>query len=621
MRWGICSIAFIRYTIILDVARWIKKSKLLMMSCELYYLWVLYSYSSSIRRHRMNKHDVSKTLNDIGLLLEIQGEGFFKSKAYYDASRTIEFLEEDLETLISEDRLKDIKGIGTALTQKITELVTTGELKYYEKLKESVPRGLVEMLRIPGFGPKKVASVYKNLGITTIGELKYACEENRLKKLSGFGEKTQQKVLEGIENLNKYNNQFHYPFAKAIADMIITALKESGHVIRISEGGSLRRKKETVKDIDILASSNSAEALMEVFTKHSLVENVISKGDTKSSVTLKEGINVDLRVVSDDEYPYALHHFTGSKEHNTALRHIAKKQGIKVNEYGLFRDDEIIKCVDEKGIFKVFDMAYIEPELRENNGELEAAKEQCLPQLIDYNDVKGILHVHTTYSDGANTIEELVKYCIEKGYTYLGITDHSKSAYYAGGLSEDDIKRQHEEIDRLNEKYDGFTILKGIELDILHDGSLDYSEEVLCSFDFTIASVHSSFKMDEDKMTERVLRAINNKYVTILGHPTGRLLLSREPYKININEIIKAASSGKVILEINANPHRLDMDWRLLKGAKDEGCSFVVCTDAHRVEGIDDLVYGINTARKGWLEKGNIANTFSAEDFLRLIGR
>lgn len=567
----------------------------------------------------MDKHEVSKILNDIGLLLEIQGESFFKSKAYYDASRTLEFLEEDLEDLISTGRLKEIKGIGTALTQKITELVTTGRLEYYEKLKEAIPQGLIDMLKIPGFGPKKVAQVYKKLGITTIGELKYACEENRLTKLAGFGEKTQEKILKGIENLNSYSNQFHYPFAKSIADIIISDLKDSGQVIRVSEGGSLRRKKETVKDIDILASSNSANAVMEIFTNHPLVGSVTSKGETKSAVILKDGINVDLRVVSDEQYPYALHHFTGSKEHNTALRHIAKKQGIKVNEYGLFKDDEIIKCVDEKDIFKVFGMDYIMPELRENNGELEAASIKQLPTIIEDKDIKGILHVHTTYSDGANTIEEMVKHSIELGYSYLGITDHSKSAYYAGGLLEDDIKRQHEEIDRLNEKYSNFKILKGIELDILPDGSLDYGEDILSLFDFTIASVHSSFNMDEDKMTQRVLKAINNKYVTILGHPTGRLLLSREPFKINLGEIIKVCASENVFLEINANPHRLDMDWRLLKGAKDEGCKFVICPDAHRVEGLNDLKYGVNTARKGWLEKGDIINTLDASEFSFLI--
>lgn len=567
----------------------------------------------------MNKHDVSEVLNEIGLLLEIQGESFFKSKAYYDGARTIELLEENLETLICEDRLKDIKGIGSALNQKITELVTTGKLDYYIKLKESIPAGLVEMLKIPGFGPKKVAAVYKKLGISTIDQLKAACIDNTLINLPGFGEKTQKKILEGIENLSKYSSQFLYPFAKYISDNIINSLINSGHVIRISEGGSLRRRKEVVKDIDILVSSQSPKEVMEVFVKHPLVESIIAKGETKSSVTLKDGINADLRVVTDNEYPYALHHFTGSKEHNTALRHIAKKQGIKINEYGVFVEDKLLECKDEKDIFKIFGMDYIEPELRENNGELDGAYNKSLPKLVKIDDIKGILHVHTTYSDGANTIEELVKFCISKGISYLGISDHSKSAYYAGGLLEENIKRQHEEIDLLNQKYKEIKILKGIESDILPDGGLDYSEEILSSFDFVIASVHSSLNMDEDKMTQRILCAIKNKYVNILGHPTGRLLLSREAYKVNINEIIKVAALEGVIMEINSNPHRMDMDWRLLKGAKEEGCRFAICPDAHRIEGMEDIKFGINIARKGWLQKSDVVNTLNVEDFLNII--
>lgn len=562
----------------------------------------------------MNKHEISRILNDIGILLEITGENFFKSKAYYDAARRIELLDEDLEVLVSENRLKDIKGFGEALTKKITELVTTGSLKYYEELRESVPSGLIEMLRIPGFGPKKVRAVYENLGITSIGELKYACMENRLLKLPGFGEKTQKKVLEGIENINKYANQYYYPHAKMLAEEIIKSLKSAGNVMRISEGGSLRRRKETVKDIDILASSNKSSVVMDAFINHPLVSKVVSKGETKSAVVLNDGINVDLRVVTDEEFPYALHHFTGSKEHNTALRHLAKKQGIKINEYGLFMGEDLIKCSSEEDIFRVFGMNYIEPELRENNGELEAAVDGTLPDLIKLSDIKGIFHVHSLYSDGTNSIEELVEYCISKGFSYLGITDHSKSAYYAGGLKEDDIKRQHEEIDRLNEKYSSFLILKGIELDILPDGSIDYDDEILSLFDFTVASVHSSFGMDEDKMTGRVLKAIRNKHVSILGHPTGRLLLSREPFKIDIDEIIKAASTENVILEINANPHRLDLDWRYIKKAREQGCKFVICPDAHRLDGIDDMEYGINMARKGWLTKGDVINTFNVDE-------
>lgn len=560
----------------------------------------------------MDKHEIAGILNNIGMLLEIKGENFFKSKAYYDAARTVEFLEEDIRALVDEERLKDLKGFGAALVQKITELVLTGKLEYYEKLKESIPVGLMEMLRIQGLGPKKVKIIYQELGITTIGELKYACMENRLVKLPGFGEKTQARVLEGIENLRKYAGQYHYPHAYHLAMLIIKDLIDSGSIIRCSEGGSLRRKKETVKDIDILASSDNSEKVMDIFADHPLVVQVTSKGSTKSSVVLKDGINADLRVVSDHEYPYALHHFTGSKEHNTALRHYAKQMGIKINEYGLFQGEELIDCKDEEDIFNVLRMSYIPPELRENNGEIEAAREGCIPVLIEKSDIKGILHVHTNYSDGANSIEEMIGVCIANGYSYLGITDHSRSAHYAGGLNVDDIKRQHEEIDRLKEKYPHFLILKGIELEILPDGSVDYDDDVLSWFDFTIASVHSSFKMDEDKMTERVIRAVRNKHVTILGHPTGRILLSREPYKINMNEVIANAANEKVVIEINANPYRLDIDWRLCKAARDAGCRFVICPDAHGISGINDVEYGINVARKGWLGKEDVLNTYDA---------
>lgn len=567
----------------------------------------------------MDKHEISDVLKNIGTILEIKGESFFKSKAYYDAARNIELLEGDLETIINKGELREIKGFGDALTQKITELVTKGRLEYYEKLKESIPAGLIEMLRIPGLGPKKIKVIHEILDIDTIGELKYACRENRLARLPGFGEKTQAKILEGIENLGRYAGKYHYHFAAGLAEELKKHLLESDLVKRCSEGGSLRRRKEVVKDIDLLVGSSSAAEVMELFTAHPLVTKVISRGETKSSVVLRDGINADLRVVSDNEYPYALHHFTGSKEHNTALRHIAKQQGIKMNEYGLFKDEELIKCKDEEEIFKVFGMSYIPPELRENNGELGAAVKGGIPDLISVGDIRGIIHVHSNYSDGNNSIEELAMYCKEKGYSYMGITDHSQTAYYAGGLTADDIKRQHEEIDRLNEKHRDFAIFKGIELDILPDGSLDYDDDILSRFDFTIASVHSSFRLEEEAMTERVVRALKNKHVKILGHPTGRLLLSREPYKINMETIIKTAAEENVAIEINANPHRLDLDWRYVKAAKEAGCRFAVCPDAHDLKGIENVVYGINIARKGWLVKSNVINTSEASVFKSIL--
>ena len=567
----------------------------------------------------MDKSDIATILNEIGMMLEIKGESHFKSQAYYEAARAIMLMEENIGMLVKEDRLKEFKGFGKALSQKIGELVNTGRPEYYEKLKKEVPPGLLDMLRIPGLGPKKVRALYENLGITTISELEHACLENNLAMLKGFGEKTQQRILGGIRNLKKYEGQYHYPDAERQAEEIIKTLRESGTIIRCGEAGSLRRRKETVSGIDIIASGSNAGAVTDLFVSHPNVVQVNSRSDNKLSVLLKTGITANLTVVNDKEYPYALRHFTGSREHNIALRHIAEQQGLRINEYGIFRGDRQIKCESEEDIYRVFGLDYIPPELRENNGELEAAKEGKLPELIECRDIKGVLHAHTLYGDGINTIEELAEACIERGYSYLGITDHSKSAYYAGGLSEEDIKIQHEEIDRLNEKnkHKGFMILKGIELDILPDGSVDYDDMVLSRFDFTIASVHSALHMDEDRMTERVIRAMKNKYVTILGHPTGRLLLSREPIKININEIIKTAAEEKVIIEINANPWRLDLDWRYCKYAKEAGCSFIIAPDAHSINDIDYIRYGVNIARKGWLEKKDIVNAAGADELRR----
>ncbi len=569
----------------------------------------------------MDRHDITRILEEIGMLLELKGENFFKSKAYYDAARAIELMEEDIETLVAEGGLRKIKGFGEALTAKITELVTKGRLEYYERLKASIPEGLVEMLKIPGLGPKRVRTVHDSLGISTVEELKDACLNNRLAGLAGFGEKTQVKILEGIESLGRYSGQYLFPEAMELASRLVEALKESGLVIRCSEGGSLRRRKETVKDIDILASSGESARVMDYFTTHPLVSGIISKGDTKASVTLVNGINADLRVVEDSQYPYALHHFTGSREHNTAMRHLARRSDLKMNEYGIFRgeEEELAVCRSEEEIFGLFGMQYIPPELRENNGELEAAMDGRLPELLEPGDVKGVIHMHSSYSDGSGSLEDMVKACISRGYSYMGITDHSRTAVYAGGLKEDDIVRQHGEIRLLQEKYPDFRIFRGIELEILSDGKIDYDEETLSSFDFTIASVHSATGFDEARMTERVIKAIQNRYVTILGHPTGRLLLSREGYKINMAEVINAAAAEKVIIEINANPHRLDLDWRFCKAARDAGCRFVISPDAHSPEEVGNIKYGVNIARKGWLRASDVANAGNADAFAALI--
>lgn len=561
----------------------------------------------------MNNYEVARILNRIGLLLEIKGESFFKSRAYYEAARTLEMLDENIETLVWEKRLGSIRGFGQALVTKITELVTTGKLGYYESLLETVPPGLLEMMHIPGLGAKKVRAIYEELGIKTIDELKDACINNRIASIKSFGMKTQDSILHGIKNLTTTSSQFLYVRAEEMADIILETLQQGNLAEDLIIAGSLRRKKEIVKDIDILASSNDSTGLIERFTEDRLVSRVVSKGVAMAAVVLINGMNADLRVVNRDEMPFALHHFTGSMEHNTAMRQFARQKGVKMNEYGLFDGEKSIKCRGEEDIFKYFAMQYIPPELRENNGEIEAALKGEIPALVTGEDIRGILHVHTNYSDGADTIADLADFCVRRGYGYIGISDHSRSDHYAGGLSVDDIKRQHDEIDRLNEKYRPFKILKGIEVDILPDGSLDYDEDVLNLFDFIIASVHSAFRMDGSKMTRRVVTALKSRHVNILGHPTGRLLLSREPYSLDMDEVFKAAAEYKVKLEINANPHRLDLDWRFCRQARDQGCMFAICPDAHSTNEIDEIRFGVNIARKGWLTKTDIVNTLDLQ--------
>lgn len=563
----------------------------------------------------MKMHGVAKILEDIGVLLELKGENPFKSRAYYSAARIIEMIGEDeLEKLVREDKLKEVKGIGTALNEKLKELVLTGNLSYYDQLKANVPEGLFEILKVPGLGPRKVSALYDTLGITTLAELEYACRENRLVNLKGFGPKTQQNILEGIEFLRRHQGRYFYSEARRIAQDLLEKLMEFPAIGEASLAGSIRRCREIVKDIDLVASTPEPEKLTHYFAGLASIEEVIALGDTKVSVQLKEGINADLRVVGLDQYPYALHHFTGSKEHNTALRSRTKKIGLKINEYGLFRGDELIECRDETGFFAALGLAYIEPELRENSGEIEAAEEGTLPLLVKEKDIRGIFHVHTTYSDGADSLEEMVCSCLDSGFEYIGISDHSQSAFYAGGLKADDLARQREEILILREKYPEIAILGGVESDIRIDGSLDYPDDVLEKLDFVIASVHSGLKLERSRMTERLIRAVLNPHVTILGHPTNRLLLGRDSSPLDIEQVFKAALENDVILELNANPARLDLDWRHLKMVREMGLQVSINPDAHQVEGLADTAFGVAIARKGWLEAKDVFNTRSRGD-------
>lgn len=566
----------------------------------------------------MDKKQIAQILREMALILEIQGENIFKVRAHENAARALEGLTAGLEELVASGEIREVKGIGEAMAKKIRTLLSGEELAEYRKLRDSLPAGLLEMAKIPGMGPKKIKAVWDELGIDTVEALEAAGKADKISGLKGFGAKSQEKILQGLEMLKKYRGQYLVSEAQEQAQALHRALEKFPGVIRCEIAGSLRRRKEIVKDIDLAASAAEAgrAAIMDFFTTLPAVASVIAKGETKSTVTLNNGMNADLRIVSEAEFPYTLHHLTGSKEHNVALRQHAIKLGLKVSEYGLFRGEENIPCKDEADVFRNLGMAYIPPELREDYGEIEAAQENRLPKLIEAQDIRGIIHVHTDWSDGVNTLEEMARACRKLGYEYLAISDHSKAAAYAGGLSEERVRQQQEEIDRLNAELQGFRILKSIECDILADGRLDFSDEVLASFDLVIASVHSKLNMAESEATERILKAIRNPYVTILGHLTGRLLLEREGYPLNHRAVIDAAAELGVCIEINANPRRLDLDWRFCKYALEKGVMLSINPDAHRVSGFGDMEYGLGAARKGWLAKENVLNTRPAEEVL-----
>jgi len=568
----------------------------------------------------MDKAKVSDILDQIGTLLELRGENPFKCRAYHNAARAIEGTTTDLETLVNSGEVTNIKGIGQAIAEKVTELVKTGTSEYYEELKSSLPEGLMAMLRITGVGPKKVKLLYEKLKIKSVEELETACKAGKLEKIEGFGKKTEENILAGIEALRKHSSKFLYSVAEKDAQSIYNVVAKQKGIIRAEIAGSLRRKKEIIGDIDIVASAKTAAVpgIMKAFTSHSEVERITGQGETKSSVVLKSGINCDLRVVQDSEFPFALNYFTGSKGHNVRLRTIAKSFDLSLNEYGFSKTGseekrgkakKTIPCKDEEAIYAALGLEYTPPELREDFGEIEAAQKNKLPHLISEKDIRGTFHCHTNYSDGINTLVEMAEAARKLGWEYLGIADHSKIAVYANGLTEDRVKKQQKEINTLNQKWANFRIFSGTEVDILPTGELDFSDKILSTFDYVVASVHSSFKMTETEMTKRILRAIKNKYVTVLGHPTGRLLLQRDGYPLNQTAIIDAAAEEGTCIEINAHPSRLDLDWRMCKYAKEKGVKISIDPDAHVVDGLRDVRYGVGIARKGWLEKKDVLNT------------
>jgi DNA polymerase (family 10) len=563
------------------------------------------------------KKQVAEILEEIAALLQIKGENPFKSRAYTNAARAIRTTQEDLTELVTAGRLQEIKGIGGALEEKIAEIVTTGQCKYHQELRAPYPPGFMEMLKIPGLGTGKMRVLWEKLGISTIGELEYACNENRLALLEGFGEKTQQKILKGIDYIKRHRGQYLSNFALREATALLESLGESPDARQVSLAGSLRRRNEIVKDIDIIASSPDPRALVTHFVALPQIEAIVEQDETRATVTLISGINSDLQVVSEKEFPYALRYFTGSKEHNAALRRRAENMGLKLDERGLFRGDDLVACRDEEELLARLGLADIPPELREDMGEIEAAEKDSLPRLVTEDELQGILHVHSTYSDGTGTLEEMIVAAVRLGYKYIGISDHSKSAFYASGLNESDIARQQEEIAGIQKRFPQIRIFKGIESDILADGSLDYDRSTLAGFDFVIGSIHSRFNMTEQEMTARVIRAIENPFLTVLGHPTGRLLLSRDSYPLDVRKVIDAAAANHAALEINAHPHRLELDWRFGRYAAEKGATLSVNPDAHNPAALSDVNYGIGIARKSWLGCAQILNCRDAEGFLQ----
>ncbi len=579
----------------------------------------------------MDKDQIAEVLSEIGILLELKGENPFKTRAYANGARALEALNEPLAKVIAEERLGEIKGIGEALQKKIIELAATGRLPYYEELKASTPVGLMEMMQIPGVGPKKVKALYEKLGIKTVAELEAACLAGKIAGLEGFGEKTQAKILEGIKFRQTYASRHLLVEALGVAEPILEFLRDHPDVVCCSVAGSLRRSKEIIGDIDLLASSRKPANVIDAFTSAPGVISVSAKGDTKATVILTGGIQADLRVVSNAEYPFALMYFTGNKEHNIILRQRAIQRGLRLNEYGLFKSKEetrdpklLVKCDTEADIYAKLDLAEIPPELREDHGEFAAAEKGPLPRLVEWTDLRGSLHNHSNWSDGHSTLENLAEFMDELGCRYWAVTDHSKSSFQAHGLDPARVREQIKKIAEINKRFEDdeadFRLLTGTEVDILKD-RLDFDDDLLSELDVVVASLHAGFSQNEADNTKRIIRAAENPYVHMLGHLTGRLLLEREPYKVNQQAIIDVCAETGTWIELNANPHRFDLDWRLWPYAKSKGVKCVINCDAHRNEHAGFLRLGAGIARKGWLEKKDIINTLPLDKLRKELAK
>jgi DNA polymerase (family 10) len=560
----------------------------------------------------MSNEKIAQILYEIADLLELKGVEF-KPRAYRRAARSIEELDKDIVELSKDGKLQEIPGVGQAIAKKVVEIVRSGDLNYLKQLREEFPAGLLQIMEVPEIGPKTTMRLYKDLRITNLHELKKAAEEHKVRELEGFGERSEETILKGIRLLEQRSGRMLLGYAYFYAKDIIDYLISTGGYRLISVAGSLRRMRETIGDLDILVGSDEPGKVMDAFTSNPKVSEVLAKGETKSSIRLKDGIQVDIRVVATESYGAALQYFTGSKEHNIALRSYAIDKGLKINEYGVFKKDtdERIASKTEEEVYASLDMETMPPEIRENRGEIKAAIDHRLPSLIELGDIKGDLHVHSTMSDGSATVEEIALEARRIGYEYVGIADHSESLKVARGVSRENLVKNIDAVRKISERMEGIRVLTGAEVEIRGDGSLDYPDNLLSDLDFVVGAVHSGFRMGEKEMTNRIVTAMSNEYLTILAHPTGRVIEQREPFQVDLDTIMDTALENQVFLEVNALPERLDLNDLNCKRAKDRGATLCIGTDAHSVPQLSYMIFGVATGRRGWLETNDVVNTLS----------
>ncbi|EKD49692.1 MAG: hypothetical protein ACD_63C00070G0010 [uncultured bacterium] len=574
----------------------------------------------------MSNSDFSKIFSEISRILELRGTNNFKVSAYRNAGREIEHMAEDLEDIYKEkgvNGLVNLTGIGESIAEKIEELIKTGKCKYYENLKKKIPKVELEMLNVPGIGAKTARKLYKELNLRSLSDLEEKAKAGKVRELEGFRARTEENILQSLKSLRERKKITRYllTFAEPIAQDVLKYLKKCKDVKKCDVVGSLRRMKETVGDIDLIVGSSNPEKVIEHFVKYPNKKKVILKGDTKGAILHKEIVQIDLEVLPMKNYGSLLQHFTGSKEHNVHLRTWAKKEGYSISEYGVIKGKARTHKLfsDEQDFYKYFGMQNIPPELREDRGEIEAALEDKLPKFVDFKDIKGDLHMHSESSDARSSLEELIAEARKLGYEYIAISEHAEGLGITQGLSGRGLLKQHEKIQSLNKKSKSFRVLSSVEANIMADGKLDISDDVLSKLDIVTVSVHSSFRQSEAKMTKRLITAIRNPNVDVIGHPSGRLLLQRDPYEVDWLKIFKEASKNKVALEINAHPERLDLRDDLIKSALKFGVKFAVNTDAHSVDGLHLMKYGVATARRGWAEASDVINTFSLEDLFKWL--